>query len=433
MDNLVIFSVVKDCVKQKENVFQIPKAMPKCTGKKCICAWFWLADQVSTPPLHRASSCSEIDEILNSGVDEFLHDCIRLLRDRLPPRRNTDRSSLRPGILPSLQLILFANERCEASSLRLQQADQRRLERKREPTRCVTCRLVRRLERVLTKLCEIGYHDSWSFFDGAQNDIFLPPGGSIGGVPVARINGVPTGSNIVANSTISLPPPPPVESSGPISSIPSYSPSPRQPSQQAPSSRSTSTRHVATLAVSLSSTTPTPSSTVTSQKTQLARLAQASSDSYDEESASILYPLQPATISDTTSAPPARPTTSQDTLRITTRPKKEIGLEGLGEGYGPATTTSTTERSAASPTTTSSSPPRHSPPPSPPSPAVVSSLAGAAPSPPLPSSTTAPLPDTLRADNPLARVNLVSSALGGRNGDFFVPFFCAGFALVFVL
>ena len=48
MDNLVIFSVVKDCVKQKENSFPIPKAMPKCTGKKCICGWFWLADQVSS-------------------------------------------------------------------------------------------------------------------------------------------------------------------------------------------------------------------------------------------------------------------------------------------------------------------------------------------------------------------------------------------------
>ena len=52
MDNLVVFSVIKDCVKQKENHFPVPKAMPKCTGKKCICGWFWLADQVSSSRIY---------------------------------------------------------------------------------------------------------------------------------------------------------------------------------------------------------------------------------------------------------------------------------------------------------------------------------------------------------------------------------------------
>lgn len=44
MDNLAIFSVQKDCVKQRSTSFDIPARMPACTGSKCICAWFWLAN-----------------------------------------------------------------------------------------------------------------------------------------------------------------------------------------------------------------------------------------------------------------------------------------------------------------------------------------------------------------------------------------------------
>jgi len=46
MDNLAIFSVKHDCVKQKMNSFDVPAKMPQCTGDKCICAWFWLANRV---------------------------------------------------------------------------------------------------------------------------------------------------------------------------------------------------------------------------------------------------------------------------------------------------------------------------------------------------------------------------------------------------
>ncbi|GAA5842882.1 hypothetical protein JCM11251_005837, partial [Rhodosporidiobolus azoricus] len=44
MDNLAIFSVNHECVRQKETTFDVPARMPKCTGEKCICAWFWLAN-----------------------------------------------------------------------------------------------------------------------------------------------------------------------------------------------------------------------------------------------------------------------------------------------------------------------------------------------------------------------------------------------------
>lgn len=39
MDNLAVFSVQQECVKQKKTSFDIPAQLPKCTGEKCICAW----------------------------------------------------------------------------------------------------------------------------------------------------------------------------------------------------------------------------------------------------------------------------------------------------------------------------------------------------------------------------------------------------------
>ena len=35
MDNLAIFSVKTDCIKERVNNFAVPKMMPKCTGAKC--------------------------------------------------------------------------------------------------------------------------------------------------------------------------------------------------------------------------------------------------------------------------------------------------------------------------------------------------------------------------------------------------------------
>ncbi|GAA5947374.1 hypothetical protein JCM10213_000605 [Rhodosporidiobolus nylandii] len=41
--DLAIFSVNHQCVKQRMTNFEIPERMPPCTGNRCICAWFWLA------------------------------------------------------------------------------------------------------------------------------------------------------------------------------------------------------------------------------------------------------------------------------------------------------------------------------------------------------------------------------------------------------
>lgn len=57
MDNLAIFSVNHECVKQKMTSFEVPAKMPQCTGEKCICAWFWLANRVrhSVVSLHESA------------------------------------------------------------------------------------------------------------------------------------------------------------------------------------------------------------------------------------------------------------------------------------------------------------------------------------------------------------------------------------------
>ncbi|KAK4703604.1 hypothetical protein P7C70_g2613, partial [Phenoliferia sp. Uapishka_3] len=44
MNNIVIFSIQPNCVAQKNTIFDVPTMMPACTGSKCICAWFWLAE-----------------------------------------------------------------------------------------------------------------------------------------------------------------------------------------------------------------------------------------------------------------------------------------------------------------------------------------------------------------------------------------------------
>ncbi|GAA5862792.1 hypothetical protein JCM3774_001922 [Rhodotorula dairenensis] len=43
-DDLVVFSVNHECVKQRVTPFEIPARMPACSGEKCICAWLWLAN-----------------------------------------------------------------------------------------------------------------------------------------------------------------------------------------------------------------------------------------------------------------------------------------------------------------------------------------------------------------------------------------------------
>lgn len=58
MDNLAIFSVQHECVQQKMTSFDVPAKMPKCSGSKCICGWFWLANNGTANFYMTAFDCS---------------------------------------------------------------------------------------------------------------------------------------------------------------------------------------------------------------------------------------------------------------------------------------------------------------------------------------------------------------------------------------
>lgn len=101
MDNLAIFSVNHQCaeqacrafdlritlilsvpgcatgVKQKMTTFQIPAKMPPCTGSKCICGWFWLANNVRSGAL----LARYLTDTMRAGHGQLLHDRLRLQGD----------------------------------------------------------------------------------------------------------------------------------------------------------------------------------------------------------------------------------------------------------------------------------------------------------------------------------------------------------------
>ncbi|GAA5894458.1 hypothetical protein JCM8208_006246 [Rhodotorula glutinis] len=65
MDNLAIFSVQHQCIQQKQTSFDIPAKMPACTGSKCICGWFWLANNGTGNFYMTAFDCA----VTNSPAD----------------------------------------------------------------------------------------------------------------------------------------------------------------------------------------------------------------------------------------------------------------------------------------------------------------------------------------------------------------------------
>ncbi|GAA5844091.1 hypothetical protein JCM9279_003731 [Rhodotorula babjevae] len=65
MDNLAIFSVQHQCIQQKMTSFDIPAKMPACTGSKCICGWFWLANNGTGNFYMTAFDCA----VTNSPAD----------------------------------------------------------------------------------------------------------------------------------------------------------------------------------------------------------------------------------------------------------------------------------------------------------------------------------------------------------------------------
>ncbi|GAA6019559.1 hypothetical protein JCM10207_003743 [Rhodosporidiobolus poonsookiae] len=135
MDNLAIFSVKHDCVKQRYTDFAVPAKMPPCTGDKCICGWFWLANNGTANFYMTAFDCSvtgapaDATPIAPPQDPVFCGDA----------PGNCTQGSKRP---------LYAYN--SPSNVPWYDNDHRP-----------------------------GYHASWSFgTDGAQNDIFLPASAS---------------------------------------------------------------------------------------------------------------------------------------------------------------------------------------------------------------------------------------------------------------
>ncbi|KAL8276115.1 hypothetical protein RQP46_011497 [Phenoliferia psychrophenolica] len=140
MDNLAIFSVVEKCVKQRLTDFQVPAMMPKCTGAKCICAWFWLANSGQANFYMTAFDCS----VTNANP----------AATKIGPL--SDATWCKPG----------------DASCKLTTGAKRPMYAYNTPTNVVLpgAPYVFNDDRP-------GYHASWSWKEGAQNDIFLPAGG----------------------------------------------------------------------------------------------------------------------------------------------------------------------------------------------------------------------------------------------------------------
>ncbi|GAA5860488.1 hypothetical protein JCM8547_000319 [Rhodosporidiobolus lusitaniae] len=128
MENLAIFSVQHECVKQKLTTFEVPAAMPPCKSGKCICGWFWLANTGTTNFYMTAFDCNV------SGSTSFAAIA--------PPQ-----DPVWCGDDPSL---------CVKGS-------KRPLYAYNSPTNVPA----------FTNYNRPGYHESWSFSPGAQNDIFV--------------------------------------------------------------------------------------------------------------------------------------------------------------------------------------------------------------------------------------------------------------------
>ncbi|KAL8279652.1 hypothetical protein RQP46_007965 [Phenoliferia psychrophenolica] len=131
-DNLAVFSVQTQCVKQKMTSFEVPKMMPSCTGEKCICGWFWLANQGQANFYMTAFDCNVT------------------------------------GSLPSATPIAAPTDPvfCETgnSTCKLNTGSKRPLYAYNQPT---NVQWEGNDDRP-------GYHSSWSFNDGAQDGIFEP-------------------------------------------------------------------------------------------------------------------------------------------------------------------------------------------------------------------------------------------------------------------
>ncbi|TNY21244.1 hypothetical protein DMC30DRAFT_416263 [Rhodotorula diobovata] len=130
MDNLAVFSVQHQCVQQKMTSFDIPAKMPACTGSKCICGWFWLANNGTGNFYMTAFDCA----VTNSPAD-----ALPIAPPQNPVFCRDDPSSCTSG---SKRPIYAYNSPSNVPWI--------------------------------DNYNRAGYHQSWSFgTNGAQNDIFV--------------------------------------------------------------------------------------------------------------------------------------------------------------------------------------------------------------------------------------------------------------------
>ncbi|GAA5878060.1 hypothetical protein JCM16303_002834 [Sporobolomyces ruberrimus] len=154
-DDLAVFSVQQRCVRDRVTTFEIPEQMPKCTGEKCICCGQSKSNS-SQLPLILASSLADDkshsfrSRLANNGTGNFYmtgFDC-----------------SVTPGSSPLPILPPVDPSYCPQTN-----------------TTCVPAKGAKRPLYAYNSPSNIewqgndkrpGYHPSWSFLDGAQNDIF---------------------------------------------------------------------------------------------------------------------------------------------------------------------------------------------------------------------------------------------------------------------
>ncbi|BGP39165.1 hypothetical protein JCM10450v2_003119 [Rhodotorula kratochvilovae] len=151
MDNLVVFSVQHNCVRQKMTTFAIPAKMPPCTGSKCICGWFWLA---------------------NNGTANFYMTAMDCAVTNSPPDALPIAAPVDPVFCPS-------GTGCATGA-------KRPLYAYNSPSNV----------KWVDNYNRPGYHASWSFgTNGAQNDIFVKSAN------VTSIKSASASSTKVASST----------------------------------------------------------------------------------------------------------------------------------------------------------------------------------------------------------------------------------------
>ncbi|GAA5930816.1 uncharacterized protein JCM15063_002468 [Sporobolomyces koalae] len=128
-DDLAVFSVQHRCVKDRITSFEIPELLPPCSGNKCICGWFWLANNGTGNFYMTAFDCAVIPGQTSARI-------LPVVDPVFCPASNSTCTPAKGAKRP-----LYAYN--SPSNIEWQGNDNRP-----------------------------GYHPSWSFFDGPQNDIF---------------------------------------------------------------------------------------------------------------------------------------------------------------------------------------------------------------------------------------------------------------------